>query len=90
MLRAHGSNSSAQRGIRFRDLVLFYVVVVFSVRWIAFRRDRRPKHFDRLDGAYLLFSFPLPPALWNFFALSRRGGILWTREAFGGMLSSAR
>jgi hypothetical protein len=24
-----------KRGIRFRDLVLFYVVVVFSVRWIA-------------------------------------------------------
>jgi amino acid transporter len=74
-----------KRGIRFRDLVLFYVVVVLSVRWTATAATAGPSILIVWVAA--LFGFFLPLAA-SVMELSSRhpeeGGIyVWTREAFG-------
>src|ERR1700691_521964 len=74
-----------KRGIRFRDLVLFYVVVVLSVRWIASAATAGPSILVVWLAALTCFFIPLAASV---MALSSRhpeeGGIyIWTREAFG-------
>jgi glutamate:GABA antiporter len=74
-----------KRGIRFRDLVLFYVVVVLSVRWTAAAATAGPSIFLVWIAALTCFFIPLAASVME---LSSRhpeeGGIyVWTREAFG-------
>jgi amino acid transporter len=74
-----------KRGIRFRDLVLFYVVVVLSVRWPAAAANAGPSILIVWVAALLCFFIPLAASVME---LSSRhpeeGGIyVWTREAFG-------
>jgi amino acid transporter len=74
-----------KRGIRFRDLVLFYVVVVLSVRWTAAAATAGPSILIVWVAALFGFFIPLAASVME---LSSRhpeeGGIyVWTREAFG-------
>jgi glutamate:GABA antiporter len=74
-----------KRGIRFRDLVLFYVVVVLSVRWTATAATAGPSILIVWLAALFCFFIPLAASVME---LSSRhpeeGGIyIWTREAFG-------
>jgi glutamate:GABA antiporter len=74
-----------KRGIRFRDLVLFYVVVVLSVRWTATAATAGPSILIVWVAALTCFFIPLAASVME---LSSRhpeeGGIyVWTREAFG-------
>lgn len=74
-----------KRGIRFRDLVLFYVVVVLSVRWTATAATAGPSILVVWIAALFCFFMPLAASVME---LSSRhpeeGGIyIWTREAFG-------
>jgi amino acid transporter len=74
-----------KRGIRFRDLVLFYVVVVLSVRWTASAAAAGPSILIVWIAALFCFFIPLAASVME---LSSRhpeeGGIyIWTREAFG-------
>ena len=74
-----------KRGIRFRDLVLFYVVVVLSVRWTATAATAGPSILVVWIAALFGFFIPLAASVME---LSSRhpeeGGIyVWTREAFG-------
>ena len=74
-----------KRGIRFRDLVLFYVVVVLSVRWTATAAAAGPSILVIWIAALLGFFIPLAACVME---LSSRhpeeGGIyIWTREVFG-------
>jgi amino acid transporter len=74
-----------RRGIRFRDLVLFYVVVVLSVRWTASAATAGPGILIVWFAALTCFFIPLAASVME---LSSRhpeeGGIyIWTREAFG-------
>jgi len=86
MLRPNMASSPAlKRGIRFRDLVLFYVVVVLSVRWTAAAATAGPSILIVWVAA--LFGFFIPLAACVMELSSRHpeeGGIyVWTREAFG-------
>jgi amino acid transporter len=74
-----------KRGLRFRDLVLFYVVVVLSVRWTASAAAAGPSILVIWVAALTCFFIPLAACVME---LSSRhpeeGGIyVWTREAFG-------
>jgi glutamate:GABA antiporter len=74
-----------KRGIRFRDLVLFYVVTVLSVRWTAAAASAGPSILLVWVAALFCFFIPLAASVME---LSSRhpeeGGIyIWTREAFG-------
>jgi len=74
-----------KRGIRFRDLVLLYVVIVFSIRWTAAAATAGPSILIVWVAALLFFFIPLAACVME---LSSRhpeeGGIyIWTREAFG-------
>jgi amino acid transporter len=74
-----------KRGIRFRDLVLFYVVVVLSVRWTAAAATAGPSILIVWFAALTCFFIPLAASVME---LSSRhpeeGGIyVWTRAAFG-------
>ena len=74
-----------KRGIRFRDLVLFYVVSGLSVRWTASAAAAGPSILLVWIGALLGFFLPLAACVME---LSSRhpdeGGLyVWTREAFG-------
>ena len=74
-----------KRGIRFRDLVLFYVVTVLSVRWTAAAASAGPSILVVWVAALFCFFIPLAASVME---LSSRhpeeGGIyVWTREAFG-------
>src|SRR5580693_1626933 len=77
--------SALKRGIRFRDLVLFYVVVVLSVRWTATAATAGPSILIVWLAALFCFFIPLAASVME---LSSRhpeeGGIyVWAREAFG-------
>ena len=77
--------AALKRGIRFRDLVLFYVVVVLSVRWTASAANAGPSILVVWIAALFCFFIPLAASVME---LSSRhpeeGGIyIWTREAFG-------
>ncbi len=74
-----------KRGIRFRDLVLFYLISTFSVRWTALAAAAGPSILIVWIAALACFFVPLAASVME---LSSRhpdeGGIyIWTREAFG-------
>lgn len=77
--------ATLKRGIRFRDLVLFYVVSGLSVRWTASAAAAGPSILVVWIGALIGFFIPLAASVME---LSSRhpeeGGLyVWTREAFG-------
>lgn len=77
--------AALKRGIRFRDLVLFYVISTFSVRWTALAAAAGPSILFIWIAALACFFVPLAASVME---LSSRhpdeGGIyVWTREAFG-------
>lgn len=74
-----------KRSIRFRDLVLFYVISTFSVRWTALAAAAGPSILVIWVAALACFFVPLAASVME---LSSRypdeGGIyVWSREAFG-------
>src|SRR6201987_3744143 len=74
-----------KRGIRFRDLALFYVISGLSVRWTATAAAAGPSILVIWIAALICFFIPLAASVME---LSSRhpdeGGIyIWTREAFG-------
>jgi len=74
-----------KRGIRFGDLVLFYVVSGLSVRWTATAAAAGPSILVVWVAALVCFFIPLAVSVME---LSSRhpdeGGLyVWTREAFG-------
>jgi glutamate:GABA antiporter len=74
-----------KRGIRFRDLALFYVVSGLSVRWTATAAAAGPSILIVWIAALTCFFIPLAASVME---LSSRhpdeGGIyVWAREAFG-------
>src|SRR5664279_4375192 len=74
-----------KRGIKFRDLTLFYVVVALSVRWTATAAAAGPSILVIWMAALVFFFIPLAASVME---LSSRhpeeGGLyVWTREAFG-------
>src|SRR5579863_9001990 len=77
--------ATLKRGIRFRDLVLFYVVSGMSVRWTATAAAAGPSILVVWVAAFACFFVPLAASVME---LSSRhpdeGGLyVWTREAFG-------
>ena len=79
------SPPALKRGIRFRDLVLFYVVVSFSVRWTANAAAAGPSILIIWIAALLCFFVPLAASVMELSSrYPQEGGIyIWTREAFG-------
>jgi amino acid transporter len=74
-----------KRGIRFRDLALFYVVVALNVRWTSTAAAAGPSILVIWMAALTCFFIPLSASVME---LSSRhpdeGGIyVWTRRAFG-------
>jgi len=74
-----------KRGIRFRDLALFYVVVALNVRWTSSAAAAGPSILIIWLAALTCFYIPLSASVME---LSSRhpdeGGIyVWTRRAFG-------
>jgi amino acid transporter len=74
-----------KRGIRFRDLVLFYVMSGMSIRWTAMAAAAGPSILLVWAAALIGFFVPLAASVME---LSSRhpeeGGIyIWAREAFG-------
>jgi amino acid transporter len=74
-----------KRGIRFRDLVLFYVMSGMSIRWTATAAAAGPSILLVWAAALICFFVPLAASVME---LSSRhpeeGGIyIWSREAFG-------
>jgi len=79
------SPPALKRGIGFRDLALFYVVVSLGVRWTASAAAAGPSVLVVWVGALFCFFIPLAATVME---LSERhpeeGGLyVWTREAFG-------
>jgi len=79
------SQPALKRGIRFRDLVLFYVVVVLSVRWTAAAANAGPSILVVWVAALFCFFIPLAASVMELSSrYPEEGGIyVWTREAFG-------
>ena len=79
------SSPALKRGIRFRDLVLFYVVVVLSVRWTATAATAGPSILVVWVAALFCFFIPLAASVMELSSrYPEEGGIyIWTREAFG-------
>ena len=74
-----------KRGIKFRDLVLFYIVIVISIRWTATAAAAGPSILLVWIAAVSCFFVPLAACVME---LSSRhpeeGGLyVWTKEAFG-------
>lgn len=74
-----------KRGIRFRDLALFYVVVSLGLRWTATAAAAGPSILVVWIAGLIFFFIPLAATVME---LSERypqeGGIyVWSREAFG-------
>jgi amino acid transporter len=79
------STPALKRGIRFRDLALFYVVVALNVRWTSSAAAAGPSILVIWVAALTCFFIPLAASVME---LSSRhpeeGGIyVWTRTAFG-------
>ncbi|MFZ0745079.1 MAG: APC family permease, partial [Terracidiphilus sp.] len=74
-----------KRGIRFRDLVLFYVVLVLSVRWTATAATAGPSILIVWLAALTCFFIPLAASVMELSSRHpQEGGIyVWTSEAFG-------
>lgn len=74
-----------KRGIRFRDLVLFYFVSGMSVRWTATAAAAGPSILVVWLAALTCFFVPLAASVMELSSrLPDEGGLyVWTREAFG-------
>ncbi|HZB87403.1 MAG TPA: APC family permease [Terracidiphilus sp.] len=74
-----------KRGIRFRDLVLFYVAISLSVRWTATSAAAGPSILVVWVAALTCFFVPLAASVMELSSrLPDEGGLyVWTREAFG-------
>jgi amino acid transporter len=74
-----------KRGIRFRDLVLFYIVSGLSARWTATAAAAGPSILIVWVAALLFFFVPLAASVMELSSrLPEEGGLyIWTREAFG-------
>ena len=74
-----------KRGIRFRDLVLFYIVSGLSARWTATAAAAGPSILIIWVAALLFFFVPLAASVMELSSrLPEEGGLyVWTREAFG-------
>jgi glutamate:GABA antiporter len=74
-----------KRGIRFRDLVPLYVVIVLSVRWTATGASAGPSILVVWVAALILFFLPLAASVMELSSrYPEEGGIyIWAREAFG-------
>jgi hypothetical protein len=74
-----------KRGIRFRDLVLLYVVIVLSVRWTAAAANAGPSILIVWVAALIGFFIPLAACVMELSSrYPQEGGIyIWTREALG-------
>ena len=74
-----------KRGIRFRDLALFYVVVSLGLRWTATAAAVGPSILVVWIGALFCFFVPLAATVMELSErLPQEGGLyVWTREAFG-------
>lgn len=79
------ASSSLRRGIRFRDLVLFYVVSGLSVRWTATAAAAGPSILMVWIAALLCFFVPLAASVMELSSrYPNEGGLyVWTYEAFG-------
>jgi len=79
------TSPSLKRGIRFRDLVLLYVVIVLSIRWAASAATAGPSILIIWVAALLFFFIPLAASVMELSSrYPQEGGIyIWTREAFG-------
>ena len=77
-----------KRGIRFRDLVPLYVVIVLSVRWTATAANAGPSILIVWVAALTCFFIPLAASVMELSSrYPEEGGIyIWTREAFGDFL----
>ena len=71
--------------IRFRDLVLFYVVSGLSVRWTATAAAAGPSILPIWIAALLFFFVPLAASVMELSSrYPQEGGVyVWTRRAFG-------
>lgn len=79
------ASPALKRGIRFRDLALFYVVVALNVRWTSTAAAAGPSILVIWLAALVCFFIPLSASVME---LSSRhpeeGGLyIWTRCAFG-------
>jgi amino acid transporter len=74
-----------KRGIKFRDLVLFYVVSGLSVRWTATAAAAGPSVLVVWIAALTCFFVPLAASVMELSSrYPEEGGLyVWTREAFG-------
>jgi amino acid transporter len=74
-----------KRGIKFRDLVLFYVVSGLSVRWTATAAAAGPSVLLVWIAALTCFFVPLAASVMELSSrYPEEGGLyVWTREAFG-------
>jgi amino acid transporter len=74
-----------KRSIRFRDLVLFYVVSCLSVRWAATAAAAGPSILVIWIAALTCFFVPLAASVMELSSrMPDEGGLyVWTREAFG-------
>ena len=79
------STPALKRGIRFRDLTLFYVAGLLSIRWSATAASAGPSSLIVWIAALFCFFIPLAASVME---LSSRypaeGGLyVWTQKAFG-------
>jgi amino acid transporter len=74
-----------KRGIRFRDLLLYYVISGLSIRWTAMAAAAGPSILLVWVAALLCFFVPLAGSVMELSSrYPEEGGIyVWTREAFG-------
>jgi len=79
------SPPALKRGIRFRDLVLFYVVSGMSVRWMASAAAAGPSILVVWVAALTCFFVPLAGSVMELSSrYPQEGGLyVWSREAFG-------
>ncbi len=80
-----GASSQLHRAMGFRDLLLFYLVTGFSVRWIGNAAAAGPSAVVIWIGAGLVFYVPL---MFTVLELSSRypnegGCYVWSKRAFG-------
>ena len=79
------STPALKRGIRFRDLALFYVVVALNVRWTSTAAAAGPSILVIWVAALSCFFIPLAASVMELSSRHpQEGGIyVWTRTAFG-------
>jgi amino acid transporter len=80
-----GASSQLHRAMGFRDLLLFYLVTGFSVRWIGNAAAAGPSAVVIWIGAGIVFYVPL---MFTVLELSSRypnegGCYVWSKRAFG-------